>query len=364
MASAATRPQAGKDAHHHAVLAPSRHQQHKEDQLRDLEADQDAETTKDSGMSDLTVSITSSVMDYQFEHGRRYHAYQAGKYFMPNDDRENRRLDWMHELITMVLGDSLFLSPLQTDKIKRVLDVGTGNGVWAIQFGEDFPDAEIIGNDLSPTQPEWVPENVRFEVDDVESDWIYPFKFDFIFCRCLSMSISDWPKLIGSMYDSLTPGGWVEFGDPDYVYRSDDGTLPPAGSDDQPGSSFHAFATQVTAGSAQMGKDPFAIGAMPDRLADAGFVNVTHRRYKIPVGPWCRGQALKRIGNLNLLQTLEGLEAFGVRILCDVRGWSEAEAHALFARMRTDLAKSGIHAYWIFHVVYAQKPEEPTPRPS
>lgn len=32
------------------------------------------------------ASITSSVLDYEFENGRRYHAYRAGSYPIPNDE--------------------------------------------------------------------------------------------------------------------------------------------------------------------------------------------------------------------------------------------------------------------------------------
>ena len=40
----------------------------------------------------FTTSINSTVTDYKFEHGRRYHAYQDGKYALPNDDAEINRL--------------------------------------------------------------------------------------------------------------------------------------------------------------------------------------------------------------------------------------------------------------------------------
>lgn len=33
-----------------------------------------------------SASITSSVLDYEFENGRRYHAYKAGSYPLPNDE--------------------------------------------------------------------------------------------------------------------------------------------------------------------------------------------------------------------------------------------------------------------------------------
>ncbi|KAI8247308.1 Secondary metabolism regulator LAE1 [Colletotrichum sp. SAR 10_77] len=37
-------------------------------------------------------------------------------------------------------------------RVKRVLDVGTGTGLWAIDFADEHPDAEVLGTDLSPVQ--------------------------------------------------------------------------------------------------------------------------------------------------------------------------------------------------------------------
>lgn len=50
-----------------------------------------------------------------------------------------------------------------------MLDLGTGTGIWAIDVADEFPNTEVVANDLSPIQPPNVPVNVRFEVDDVES---------------------------------------------------------------------------------------------------------------------------------------------------------------------------------------------------
>lgn len=52
------------------------------------------------------------------------------------------------------MGNKLFNAPIG-EKPARILDVGTGTGIWAIEIGDDYPDAEIIGTDLSPTQPSW-----------------------------------------------------------------------------------------------------------------------------------------------------------------------------------------------------------------
>ena len=62
-----------------------------------------------------------------------------------------------------------------------MLDVGTGTGIWAIDFGDEHPSAEVLGTDLSPTQPTWVPPNVRFEIDDATKPWTWDAgAFDFV----------------------------------------------------------------------------------------------------------------------------------------------------------------------------------------
>lgn len=50
-------------------------------------------------------------------------------------------------------------------------------------MGDKYPSAEIIGLDLSPIQPVWVPPTVRFLVDDVEDSWLAGDDFDFVHLR-------------------------------------------------------------------------------------------------------------------------------------------------------------------------------------
>ena len=61
----------------------------------------------------------------------------------------------------------------------------------------------MLGNDLSPTQPRWVPPNVHFEIDDVEAPWTYSSKFDFIHCRCMGNAIRDWPNLVQQSFECV-----------------------------------------------------------------------------------------------------------------------------------------------------------------
>jgi hypothetical protein len=64
-----------------------------------------------------------------------------------------------------------------------------------------YPSAEVLGIDIAPTQPDWVPPNCRFELDDMEETWTWQENsFDFIFCRDPILSVRDWPKLIDNIY--------------------------------------------------------------------------------------------------------------------------------------------------------------------
>ncbi|KAE8309786.1 hypothetical protein BDV41DRAFT_546865 [Aspergillus transmontanensis] len=54
--------------------------------------------------------------------------------------------------------------------------------------------------DLSPIQPQFVPPNARFLVDDYEDDWIYQDQFDFIHGRYLAGAVKDWRRLMTQAY--------------------------------------------------------------------------------------------------------------------------------------------------------------------
>lgn len=78
-------------------------------------------------------------------------------------------------------------------------------------------------------------------------------------------------------------------------------------------------------------------------VRDAGFVNVTHKRIKLPLGPWAKDPDLKEVGTCNLIQTLSGLEGFSIRMLCGVGGWSMQEVNVLLAKVREEMKRPGMH---------------------
>jgi ubiquinone/menaquinone biosynthesis C-methylase UbiE len=66
----------------------------------------------------------------------------AGKYFLPNDADEINRLDLQHQIFRLTFNDQLCLCP-KNKGAKRVLDLGTGTGIWAIEYADEHPEAEV-----------------------------------------------------------------------------------------------------------------------------------------------------------------------------------------------------------------------------
>ncbi|KAF5513172.1 Secondary metabolism regulator LAE1 [Colletotrichum fructicola] len=123
------------------------------------------ETTDDAvsvlgSISSSSASVSSSILDYRTENGRTYHRYKDGKYSYPNDETESDRLEMQHNLFLVTYDNKLGTAPPNDTslgvEVKRVLDVGTGTGVWAVEFGDEHPEAEVLGVDLSAIQPDFL----------------------------------------------------------------------------------------------------------------------------------------------------------------------------------------------------------------
>ncbi|GME21989.1 methyltransferase domain-containing protein [Neofusicoccum parvum] len=310
--------------------------------LQPIEVDSGFETDSaigsvDDQLSAFSQSLTSSVTAYLIEYGRRYHAYKDGSYFMPNDENEQDRLDLLHHMLMVLFDRKLIFAPI-TKNPERILDVGTGTGIWAIGVADQYPQAEILGNDLSPVQPQWVPPNVKFEVDDVEAPWTHVKPFDLIFARYLDGAISDWPTLVSNMFSRLKPGGWVELQGFDAHYKSDDGTF-------KPDAFLGQFVATIEEGCKKIGKEMYTGPTFERLLKDAGFVNVYVQMYKLPLGPWPKDKKMKEVGMLNLMQVLEGMEAFSYRLFVNMLGWKLDEVQVFIAKTIKEMKSKTYHAY-------------------
>ena len=94
----------------------------------------------------------------------------------------------------------------------------------------------------------------------------------------------------------------------------------------------------------QIGREPCPGPRLEEWVRAAGFENVTHRKVRLPIGPWPKDPKLKEIGMYNLTQVLGGLEAFSLRLYCQVLGWSKEDVLLLTSQVRKELKTLGVHA--------------------
>ena len=87
---------------------------------------------EDGGESDASTSVYSSLFEHSYENGRRYHRYRHGRYPIPNDEEEQNREDLLHTMMLEATDGRLYYSPLEEDRVQKIIDLGTGTGSWAM----------------------------------------------------------------------------------------------------------------------------------------------------------------------------------------------------------------------------------------
>ncbi|MCJ1434852.1 hypothetical protein MMC27_004222 [Xylographa pallens] len=341
-----------EESHHPAQAGTWEQHDAEDDQVpvgRTLDVDSsETDSALGSDTSSLTTSISSSVTDYRFEHGRRYHAYHDGAYYLPNDEIETDRLDLQHHVWRLTLNGALYLSPI-SDSIASVLDVGTGTGIWAIEFAQEHPSVQIIGVDLSPIQPTFVPPNCSFIIDNVEEDWLYDKKFDFIHARMLVLGMHDWPRFFRQSWDYMKPGAWLEMQELQFPVKSDDGS---AGKD----SPFSEWSYRVMEAAEKVGINPRSCEKFEEQLAQQGFVNIRYETIKWPIGSWAKGKKEKEIGRWMLENTMQGLQGVSMALLTRHLGWSREAVEVFLIKVREQILDRSSHVYVDVRVVLGQKP--------
>ncbi|KAI8712755.1 hypothetical protein NCS52_01374500 [Fusarium sp. LHS14.1] len=313
-----------------------------------IEADTDSDSAYSVSAVTDTESLRSSILDYKWENGRRYHSYGDGTYWGPNDDRQQEAEDLIHELFRIVLDGKLYKAPIG-DHPQDVLDIGCGTGIWAIEMADLHPGAEVVGVDLSPIQPSFVPPNCKFEVDDINKDWTFPEnKFDLIHIRYMTGTVPDWTELLKKVHKHLKPGGWVEHVELWGDARSDDETLTP----ESPLKTWVKIFNEV----GEKINRPFFWNPV-DPIKEAGFTNITEDKVKVPIGTWPKDKHLKQWGAWNRQFLLQGLEGFSIRSLTELLGWEYEKAQMFLVDMRKEILSRDVHSYVLVTTVYGQKPE-------
>ena len=244
----------------------------------------------------------------------------------------------------ITLDGKLHLAPLNNPQ--NVLDLGTGNGIWAMyvraplpcsqqltnhahasDMADAYPSAHVVGTDLSAIQLPYIPPNLRFEIEDFNSPWPYAANhFCYIYIRELFGCVADWDGFLAQAFAHTRPGGYVEITEHSVWPVSDDGTV-------DEDSFYSLWGRTVVECGEKFGKSFTIWRESKRRLEEAGFVDVVEHRFKWPVNEWpsaaCRTDGndggkswkqLRELGVWNQLRLYNGVEGFMLRLLTTVGG--------------------------------------------
>lgn len=315
-----------------------------------LEADSFGD--RDSALGDdvprSSASSFTSVTSANFHHayGKRYHAYSDAHYMLPNNEQEIGRLEMQHRIWDIMLSGRLHLAPIRPD-ISHAIDLGCGTGAWAIDFADAHPDCDVVGLDLSPIQPDAVPPNVSFIVDDATKEWTFGTPFDYVHTRAIASGITDWLSIINQAFKNLKPGGWLELQEFHLPFQCDDGTLPP---DSTLAKSTQENFEAIEKTGVKINRKLMHVD-LPNMITEAGFVNLETAHAKWAIGPWPKGDLEKKIGALFLKDVEGNMENLTKRIMMSLLGYTEEQVAAIIEACLKDLRDPRIHMHMPMYVI-------------
>lgn len=275
-----------------------------------------------------SLSLSGSVFEQVLENDR---GYANESYFMPCDEKEQTRLAITQQCFTSMLGGQLCFQNIPRNA-KRILDVGTGIGDWAIAVAERFPTAEIIATDVTCFQPTDVPPNVFFEIDDAQEEWTYTEPFDFIHLRGLSGAFSDWTAVYKKAHKHLQANGILEVADFGVITT----TEPLVDS-------YLSIYNGACLSAAEKAGITLGLDHMKKSLLEsAGFSIAKTRTLDIPMGTWSNDPRKRLAGKMALISALEGLEARSLRLLTRHMDWKAEDVRDLCDKVQVELMRPGV----------------------
>lgn len=156
---------------------------------------------------------------------------------------------------------------------------------------------------MSAIQPSDVPPNVKFYIDDVEDMCIGNSVYNYIHARFLCSFIQNPAAVIHRtfrydacamrghvagyganprLYSKLKPQGWLELQELDHTIHCDDGSV----TEEYPVQEYCEMTSNMT--KRLRGIDVRVAPKLGKMMEDAGYRDVQHVKYKVPIGEWVK----------------------------------------------------------------------------
>ena len=265
-------------------------------------------------------------------------------------------------MLQQLFGNKVHFAPLRGAP-RRVLDIGTGPGTWAIEMGisaltsvrqrpwanvcagKKYPTANVTGadNDISHF-PQVYPENVHFIHDDAtEEDWGAK-KYDFIHTRMLLGCFEDFRVIIKRAFDHLQPGGYMESQEMWTRAQCDDGTLDPKTN------KFIEWTGLQDEAAMRLGRPLRIANKLKRWYKLAGFVDVREEIMRIPINGWPKDPRFKMLGKWWARSLVDGIHGFSMMLFTNAFNWTPEQVEVSLIEPRKAIQDKSVHAYHSMYV--------------
>jgi len=221
-------------------------------------------------------------------------------------------------------------------------------------MADEFPHAEVVGVDLAPLQPQWVPVNCTFELCDLDAHCL-PYEndsFDVVHARNMHAGISNYPHFVHELTRILRPGGVLILIEFDLRPIADGMLVSKQHKTDVYG--WCTLTEEVQRSLVARGVDvtvPERMGVIAHETGWYGEVLQQHA--DIPIGFWPKDPTLLTVGQLAWMNF--DLLVLAIKPLLLSSGISEGDVKMLIEDAQRDLYQPLVNMSTRLHLVHAIK---------
>ncbi|KAF2094054.1 S-adenosyl-L-methionine-dependent methyltransferase [Rhizodiscina lignyota] len=275
-------------------------------------------------------------------HDRDFQLYsiQNRIYFVPVDDEEEERLQIQHRVFSALWEGRLFFPPLSYPR--RILDLGYGQGEWAVAMAEQYENSQVTAVDIWHADLPDQPDNLDCEHWNLNDPLTPTYKrdhYDFIHSRCVSPGIKKdrWRSYVRDIYRLLRRGGWAQLVEYYFIVQSDNGRI----NDDNPISQWGTCYRRSMEGD----RDPRAGRHIRQLMRDSGFSDVQEQIFHVPIGSWHNDERMRNVGTQNVENVSLMLDSHAIWPFTHRLGWTAQQVGWLTDGARTELRDDSLKLY-------------------